>query len=181
MRLFHDRWPWRRTADGRTVIELVPRWLRASLGLLLILSAVGCMMIRNVEHDPDRWHVDPLAAARTGKPNDYLVAPEGMAAAPVDRALGVLGEAPARLMARFDRVARAAPRTAIVGGSVDALHITYVQRSALFGFPDYVSVRAVPVPGGASLAIWSRARYGYSDLGVNKARVERWLEALDGG
>lgn len=161
--------------------DLVPRCLRLVLGAALVLLGVGMLSVRTAGDDPARWHVDPLTAERTGRPNDYLVAPEGMAAAPVDRAAGIRDDTPGALMARFDRVARAAPRTAIIGGSVDALYVTYVQRSALIGFPDYVSVRAVPVPGGAALAVWSRSRYGYSDLGVNRARVERWLAALGEG
>ncbi len=59
--------------------------------------------------------------------------------------------------------------------------ITYVQRSRVFGFPDYLTVKAVVMDGGAGLIIWSRARYGRSDFGVNRARVEAWLAALDRG
>jgi uncharacterized protein (DUF1499 family) len=33
--------------------------------------------------------------------------------------------------------------------------------------------------GGAGLIIWSRARYGRGDFGVNRARVDAWLTALD--
>ena len=36
----------------------------------------------------------------------------------------------------------------------------------------------VAVPGGSALAIYSRARYGIRDFGVNQKRVERWLAAL---
>jgi len=50
----------------------------------------------------------------------------------------------------------------------------------MFGWPDYISVRAVAVEGGAALAVWSRSRYGYSDMGVNRARVGRWLAATSG-
>ena len=181
MQLFHDRWPWRRNADGLTVLEVLPRWLRLALGTVLIALTVGCMMIRTSDHDPARWHVDPLTAERTGKPNDHLAAPEDLAAVRVDRALGVLDEDPAALMARWHAVAVAAPRVTVVAGAPGDLFVTYVQRSAVFGFPDYVSVRAVAVEGGASLAIWARARYGYSDLGVNAKRVGRWLAALEAG
>jgi len=162
-------------------MEVLPRWLRFGLGGTLIALTVGCMMIRTADHDPARWHVDPLTAARTGKPNDFLAAPEGMAAAKVDRTLGPLGADPASLMARLHAVALAETRVEVVAGAPDDLFVTYVQRSAVFGFPDYVSVRAVVLGEGASLAIWSRARYGHSDLGVNRARVERWLAALEGG
>ncbi len=181
MALFHDKWPWRRDAEGRTVMELVPRWLRVSLGLLILAVAGGMMAIWTVGHDPARWHVDPLTAERTGKPNDYLVAPAGRAAASVDRVFAPVGESPEALMARFHAVAMEAPRVEVVAGAPEEGWVSYVQRSAVFGFPDYVSVKAVPVEGGAALAIWSRARYGHSDLGVNAARVERWLAAMGEG
>ncbi len=153
--------------------------LLAALGVVGLIG-VGCAMIWMVGHDPARWHADPLVAERTGRPNDYLVAPEGMAAAPVDRVFEPAAGSPAALMDRLHAVATAEPRVSVVAGRPEDLFVTYVQRSAVFGFPDYVSVRAVPVGEGAGLAIWSRSRFGYSDLGVNAARVERWLAALGG-
>ncbi|GMG84866.1 DUF1499 domain-containing protein [Paralimibaculum aggregatum] len=181
-RLFHDKWPWRRDAEGRTALEVIPARLRWALGLALILFAGAGMAIWSVDHDPARWHADPLASERTGRPNDHLVAPEGLAAAPVDAVFAPVfppaAESPAALIAQLHRVAMAEPRVTVVAGSPEALHVTYVQRSAVFGFPDYISVRAVPVGGGAGLALWSRARFGYSDMGVNAARVSRWLGAL---
>jgi uncharacterized protein (DUF1499 family) len=58
--------------------------------------------------------------------------------------------------------------------------ITYVQRSRIIGFPDYITVKAVPMEtglpeAGAGLIVYSRSRYGYGDFGVNRARVEAWL------
>ena len=60
----------------------------------------------------------------------------------------------------------------------DGLAATYVQTSALLAFPDYISVKAVPVGDGAGLVIWSRSRFGKSDLGVNRERIEEWLAKL---
>jgi uncharacterized protein (DUF1499 family) len=150
----------------------------AALGGILVLIAIG---MRLVPDDPADWHVDPLLAARTGKPNDYLVAPAGLSAAEPDRISDTWPIPPAEPMARVDAIALAEPRTARIAGRPGELWATYVQRSRLFGFPDYVSVRAVEVPGGSALAVWSRARFGHGDMGVNRARVERWLAALDAG
>ena len=56
---------------------------------------------------------------------------------------------------------------------------TYVQRSAWMRFPDYISVRALPAGDKrATLAVFSRSRYGASDLGVNAKRVSAWLAAI---
>ena len=67
-----------------------------------------------------------------------------------------------------------------MAGSLDDLWITYVQRSMVFGFPDYISVRAVEVEDGSALIIWSRSRYGHSDLGANKRRIDGWLKQIGG-
>lgn len=56
--------------------------------------------------------------------------------------------------------------------------MTFVVRSRAFGFPDAISVRALPEGAGTTLAIWSRSRFGGYDWGVNRARVERWVAAL---
>lgn len=178
---FHEKWPWRRDAEGRTALEIVPRWLRWGLAAAMLGVAALWLGINAVGHDPARWHVDPAEVARTGKPNDYLVAPDGATAARPDRPSPVWPLNPQALLARLDRLALAEARTERVAGSPEDEAVTYVVRSAVFGFPDYVSVRAVDAPGGAQLILWSRSRYGYADLGVNRARAERWLAALEPG
>lgn len=154
------------------------RWrlvLAALVALLVLLELSAALMGTGA----GSWHVDPLTVARTGKPNDYLAAPPGLTATPPDRAVPVFAETPEALLARFDAIARAAPRVqVVVDGQPSTPWATYVQRSAVFRFPDTISVRAVAVPGGASLVVYSRARYGYSDLGVNRARVDGWLAQL---
>ena len=156
------------------------RWAPALLGALLAGAVVLAFIMRQVSGDPALWHLDPAAAERTGAPNDYLVAPEGATVAAPDRFAEVHPVPPRELMQRFDSVATNAPRTERLAGSVDEAWITYVQRSRVFGFPDYVSVKAVEVPGGSALIVWSRARFGYGDFGVNRARVERWVAELGG-
>ncbi len=154
------------------------RWLAA---VVLLAAATGCVVINTSSHDPARWHVDPATVRPNANPNQYITAPPGTTAAPADAETRLYPERPRALLARFDAIAQAQPRTQVVAGDPDSLMITYVQRSRVFGFPDYLTVRAVVVEGGAGLIIWSRARYGRSDFGVNRARVEAWLAALDRG
>jgi uncharacterized protein (DUF1499 family) len=156
------------------------RWAGAVLGALLVGAGVLAISMRWVADDPAVWHVDPATAQRTGAPNDYLVAPEGATAAAPDRIARVHPSSPRELLQKLDAVAMRAPRTERIGGSLDEGWITYVQRSRVVGFPDYVSVRAIDVPGGSALVVWSRSRFGYGDFGVNKTRVEGWLATLDG-
>lgn len=175
---------------GRTAsasMELAPGSLRqrvvrvagrivAAVVVLVIALAIG---MRVVPLNPTEWHTDPLGAARSGAPNDYLVLPQGMNS-PADRMMVPRSMPALDLMTRFDAIALATPRVERIAGGPQLLFATYVQRSAVFGFPDYISVRAVEGEDGAALAIWSRSRFGYSDLGVNRRRVEGWLATLDG-
>lgn len=149
---------------------------------LLLLTFVGLMLsavlvfdgfVRLAPIGPARWHVDLSTARRSPKPNDAVAAPAGG-----DLVVPVFAELPAALAARLDAIALAEPRTLRIAGSPAEGRMTYVQRSALWGFPDVITAEAIAVDGGATLKLWSRARFGYSDLGVNRARLERWLAAL---
>jgi uncharacterized protein (DUF1499 family) len=150
----------------------------ALLGAPLVAALAVALLMRLLGNDPVAWHVDPATAQRTGYPNDYLVAPEGATVAAPDELAQVYALSPRELLQRFDAVARNAPRTHRIAGSPEEGRVTYVQRSRVFGFPDYVSVRAVEAPGGAALIVWSRSRFGFGDFGVNRARVEDWTARL---
>jgi hypothetical protein len=144
-----------------------------ALGGLALAALFLVVYVRMTGHDPALWHVDPTRGERTGRPNDVLVAPEGG-----DIASPVVDESPEALMREFHAVATAQPRVSVVAGDPSEGFVTYVQRSALVGWPDYISARAVETPEGAALVIWSRSRFGHSDLGVNRARIEDWLVLL---
>lgn len=151
------------------------RWIGWAAGIIVVLVCAGLLIIRTAGHDPDIWHVDPTNITRTGRPNDALAAPVGTTRAEPDIVLIPLHRPARELLASLDAVARAEPRVKVVAGSPETGRITYVQRSAIIGFPDYISVTAVETEAGNGLVLWSRARYGYSDLGVNQARLQRWL------
>ncbi len=77
------------------------------------------------------------------------------------------------------RIAAREPRTHLVALDREARQAAFVQRSRLFRFPDDITVQFDSLESGrATLAIYSRARHGYHDLGVNRRRVRRWLDAL---
>lgn len=124
--------------------------------------------------DPARWHVDPFTATPPRSPNWVrLLPPSAGGDAPV------FDVTAAELARAFDAMATAQPGTYRLAGAPDALWATYVQRSRLMRYPDYISVKFVEEgPGRSSLAIYSRSRFGWSDGGVNRARVNRWLARL---
>lgn len=153
-------------------------WL---LGLGLVVALAGAIYVRTVSDDPAQWHVDPTVAERTGRPNDFLVAPPSFSAAVPDVEAAVHALPPRELLFLLDSVASQSAGASILAGSLDDLWITYVQRTAIIGFPDYISVKAVQVEGGSALVIWSRSRFGHSDMGVNRKRIETWLSQIADG
>ena len=155
-------------------------WLLGGLVLLAVVGTVGfAVWARVAPEDPSEWHVDPMTVTPPASPNTRLVAPND-ATGDVDAAAPVFEGPPERLMEAFAAVAAEAPRTELIAGSVEELHATWRQRSALMGFPDYVSVRAMPAgDGGSTLAVYSRSRFGRSDFGVNRERVSSWLSSLE--
>ncbi|MGR3464654.1 DUF1499 domain-containing protein [Limimaricola sp.] len=142
----------------------------------LVAAAVPLTWVRVAPSDVDRWHVDPMEVAHVPvKPKEggWL-----LRTGPAHAAPPVFATDPATLLSAFEEIARATPRTKLLFESPAEGRATYVTRSALIGFPDYTSVKAVPESGGAALMIWARNRFGISDMGVNRKRVEAWMAAL---
>jgi len=158
--------------------NLIRRLVRGLAVAVLVGAATAFAIINSSKHYPPRWHVDPSQIELSGTPNEFLAAPPGTTVAPADASTLIYPESPSELLARFDTIARSHPRTSVVAGDLESLTITYVQRSRFIGFPDYVTVKAVALERGAALIVYSRSRYGRSDFGVNRTRVEAWLAAL---
>lgn len=145
------------------------------IAIAALLGLAGLMLyIRLVPSDPEAWHVDPSAAPKPDKPNHWLVRTVSGDAEPPQFALPAT-----ELAAIVDAVAMAQPRVERLAGSAEAGHITYVARTLWMGFPDFISIRVHATGGGSSLVAFSRSRFGYSDMGVNRARLEAWLAAID--
>ena len=149
-------------------------------GIVCLLALIAAIAIRRAGDDSAVWHLDPLTSTGTGNPNWYRLVPPD---ADVDRDPKRDGEAPvytqssSEVAAAFDEFVRAEANVEVLAGSTADGFVTYVQRSTLFGFPDYMSVKFIDRPdGGSTIAIFSRARYGRSDLDVNEKRVTRWVD-----
>ena len=85
----------------------------------------------------------------------------------------------AKLREALVAVAAAEPRTNLLRLDKEALQAEFEQRSKVLGFRDVITVAFIAVDEEhAALALYSRARVGLYDLGVNRKRVERWLAAL---
>ena len=161
------------------MVRRLRRWLATALGLAVI---AGFAVINLSGHDPQRWHVDPAELTLRGTPNEYLAAVPGATAAIPHQlwAPRPTTTSPRALLDCFDAIARSQARITVVAGDLDSLMITYVQRSRIVGFPDYITVKAIAHEtdlsmGAVSLIVYSRSRYGQGDFGINEARVTSWL------
>lgn len=70
--------------------------------------------------------------------------------------------------------AEGTPRTTLVLGSGEDGQMVFETRSLIWGFPDFTTVGMAD----GALVIHGQAHYGQSDIGVNKARIMGWLDAL---
>ena len=153
--------------------------MRVVFSLLVLIVAGGMAYIRLAPSDPARWHVNPYVAAFPDQVLTYqgfsnvVEAPKGAFAfhhAP--------DQTPEEVLQRLDAVAIATPRTVRLAGSPEEGMITWVTRSAVFGFPDYSTAEASDPGVGTSVSVYARLRFGRSDLGVNAARLRDWLGQL---
>jgi uncharacterized protein (DUF1499 family) len=146
-----------------------------TLVILALLAVAGLMLyVRLAPTDAAAWHVDPRAIPKPATPNHWLIRPVGGDARPPNYRLDAPG-----LAELIDAVALAQPRTERVAGSVASGHMTYLTRTPLMGYPDFVSFRVYATETGSSFAVFSRSRFGRSDLGANRKRMETWLAAID--
>ena len=153
------------------------KWIAlVTLGLPLLAALCFSAFVRLAPVDPARWHVTLADQPTSIKPNDataYLTG--GDLAAPTYAA------APDAVLARLEALALSEPRTRLVAGSAGEGRLTLMQRSALWGMPDFITAEATATPDGTRLQLWSRARFGFSDFGTNRQRLTRWIAALHRG
>jgi uncharacterized protein (DUF1499 family) len=114
---------------------------------------------------------------RRSTPNDALACPQDLCRAASDVTPPVYAVDADRLRQAVARVLAAEPDVTQVADA--GLDQRYIQRTRWMRFPDTIVVRIVPLGADRStLALYSRSQLGTGDMGVNKARVSRWLEKI---
>ena len=88
---------------------------------------------------------------------------------------------PDELLARLKKTALAEPDTSELSCEPNCDRVARIlQHTRLMRFPDTIDLEVFAAGEGQStLALYSRSLLGRKDFGVNRARVERWLAALD--
>lgn len=131
------------------------RWAIMIFWIVLALVAGAMTYIRVAPSDLAQWHVMPEFQSdsdfENGANRIVETGPDGLA--------------------RLAVVAKAASRTRLLAGSPSHDKMTWITRTKWIGFPDYTTA----VQEGDTLRIHARSRFGKSDMGVNRARVEDWI------
>lgn len=143
----------------------------------LVLPACGFAGAAGLAVPPP---MDTAAIVRPSSPNTALAAPAGFQPKP-DIETRRYDVPPRRLYDAIRAVAAAQPRTYEAAAYPERFQVHYVARSAVFNFPDLITVQVQPDGDGSRLIVFSRSVYGYSDLGANGARITAWLSALSTG
>lgn len=130
------------------------------LGWLLLAAIVaGLGFIRLAPSDPLDWNTQPEFTEdknfRGGVFRVIRTGPDGLE--------------------RFHRIASHAPRTSVLAGGPDDGMVTYITRTQVLGFPDYTTA----AQDGDLLKVYARLRFGRSDLGANKERINTWLAEME--
>ena len=126
--------------------------------LLVALALIGvALYIRLAPSDPQVWHRPITSTADADGEGSALRVIPGDAAT----------------LTRIDAAARALPRTQVLAGSLEEGRVTYITRSKGMGFPDYTTVDLAE----GQIRMYARLRFGKSDMGVNRARLERLIAA----
>lgn len=128
----------------------------------------------------DLGRVDFSALKRRTTPNDALACPADVCpGVPADIASPDFAVSGDRLREIIAAVAASEPGTQLIFSDRWDAQDRYLVRSRLMRFPDTVDALVVGRGEGRStVALYSRSQVGYSDLGVNRARIARWLERI---
>jgi uncharacterized protein (DUF1499 family) len=147
-----------------------------TLAVLVLLAGLALMAyIRLAPSDPKDWHIkvattDPIPPGPC--PQRIVLVPKGA------RAACLFSLTPQQVLDKLEAIALTSPRTLHLAGNAHEGRITWISRSFLMGYPDYITAEVTPTAQGTRLDIFSRQRFGQSDLGVNAARLKDWLSQL---
>ncbi|MEP1142667.1 MAG: DUF1499 domain-containing protein [Henriciella sp.] len=118
---------------------------------------------------------------RPPKPNTCLVAPENhcLAAEP-DFTSPELSMTPRGLFSKLSEMIAAERSFGKVETDAEHLRLKFVATTGLMRFKDDVDIEVIALDEGRStFAIYSRSRVGYSDMGANRKRVTKLIDALN--
>lgn len=124
--------------------------------------------IRLVPSAAARWNVDPFAAKHPAPAGGRLVLKGG----------DLPFEDATQALAATCREMLSLRRTKVIAGAANERRLTFLTRSAVWGFPDYTTIELRETAQGYEIAMLARLRFGRSDFGVNQARLTQVAKGL---
>lgn len=141
-------------------------------------APIGALFGRGPQGLPPAEPVEFRSLVLPRSPNTCLAVPAGahpsahLATPPLPVAIATAWPVLRRFGQRF-------PRTYRLAEWPERRQAQWVERSPRIGFPDVIAAELAEGPGGVGLFLYSRSLFGWSDLGVNRRRVQAWIEAFD--
>lgn len=115
-------------------------------------------------------------------PNTYLLAPADLCRNAKPHAIAsVYPIGPMQLATIVRDALVALPNAEVKETQEGGLYLEAHQLTPRLKYRDDVTARILPAQGGATLALYSRSRKGYWDLGVNKKRVQGLMKTIERG
>jgi uncharacterized protein (DUF1499 family) len=123
----------------------------------------------------------PLAFAsfsKIWKPNQCLALPPGFVAKEkADIVSPIFSVEVSLVYAAWLATISAQPRTSGLRQADGQIEV--IQKTALLGFPDWITAQPIDLGNGSSsICVFSRSKLGIRDMGVNQKRVRDWLDDL---
>jgi uncharacterized protein (DUF1499 family) len=150
------------------------------IGLLIVLClGVGLRLyMGRAAEDRLRPGEDAAIADLRGPlpQNGFLACPTGYCSVEPSMVSPVFALDADRLRELWTKMLRTENRIRTTLDKPDQHLLVLVQHSAVLLFPDVITAEFVALaPDRSSLALYSRARYGHLDFGVNRRRIETWI------
>ena len=155
--------------------------LGIGLAAIVLGAAVRVFMSRPAQDRLTPHEQVDITALRPPLPQpSFLACPPGYCAAHPALTTPIFAVSWQGLRDAWTKMIAAEPRVVRVAEGSQERRLVYIQHSAVFRFPDIVAVEFVALgPDRSGIALYSRSRYGRSDFGKNRERVERWLGLLE--
>ena len=168
---------------------ILKRLMTSLLTIVVIVVVLGAVFVLYGREEswevlfgpPDLGPVEFATLQKTSRPNQALLCPVDVCKAEMPDVIPpIYAVSVDKLRDAFRQIIDQEPHSEQVAADAGRRTERYVIRTNLMRFPDTVRVKFIDLGNNTStLAIYSQAQIGYSDRGVNKARVQRWLDALD--
>lgn len=142
--------------------------------VIIVFILLFCLAIamRIMPVNAENYHIDPLTKGVKGNEGGFYIAPQN-----ADEIAPVFDMSKSDLAKNLEQILSV--DGALIAGDIHEDFATYLYRSRVFAFPDYLSIKVIEIDENQStIAIYSRLRIGRKDMGVNKARMEAIIDKI---